>query len=40
LRYPAADYPLLIWRTHWLVVFIFFSLVGALIPKFLFGIQV
>jgi hypothetical protein len=40
LRYPKADYPLLVWRTHWLVVFVFFSLVGALIPKLLFGIQV
>lgn len=40
LRYPPADYPLLLWRTHWLVVFIVFSFVGALIPKFVFRIQV
>ena len=40
LRYPSADYPLLLWRTHWLVIFIVFSLLGALIPKLLFGIQV
>ena len=40
LHYPTADYPLLLWRTHWLVVFIVFSLLGALIPKLLFGIQI
>ena len=40
LRYPRATYPLLVWKTHWLVVFIVFSFIGALIPKFLFGIQI
>jgi len=40
LHYPSADYPLLIWNTHWLVVFIVFSFVGALIPKFLFKIEI
>jgi hypothetical protein len=40
LRYPSADYPLLVWRTHWLVVFIVFSFIGALIPKFLFKIEI
>ncbi len=40
LRYPTADYPLFVWRTHWLVVFIVFSFVGALIPKFLFRIEI
>jgi len=40
LLYPSADYPLFVWRTHWLVVFIVFSFVGALIPKFLFKIEV
>lgn len=40
LRYPAADYPLFIWRTHWLVVFVVFSFIGALIPKFIFRIEI
>jgi hypothetical protein len=40
LRYPRATYPLLVWKTHWMVVFIVFSFIGALIPKFLFGIQI
>jgi hypothetical protein len=40
LRYPSADYSLFGWRTHWLVVFIIFSFVGALIPKFLFKIEI
>jgi hypothetical protein len=40
LHYPGTDYSLFGWRTHWLVVFIVFSFVGALIPKFLFKIEV
>jgi hypothetical protein len=40
LRYPGADYSLFFWRTHWLVVFIVFSFAGALIPKFIFKIEI
>jgi uncharacterized membrane protein len=40
LHYPSTDYSLFGWRTHWLVVFIIFSFVGALIPKFLFKIEI
>ncbi|MCH7549023.1 MAG: hypothetical protein IH969_05715 [Candidatus Krumholzibacteriota bacterium] len=40
LRYPPARYALFGWRAHWLVVFIVWSFVGALIPKFVFRIQV
>jgi hypothetical protein len=40
LNYPKADYSLFGWRTHWLVVFIIFSFVGALIPKFVFRIEI
>jgi uncharacterized membrane protein (DUF106 family) len=40
LHYPPARYKLLWWRTHWLVVFIVFSFVGALVPKFLFRIEI
>ena len=40
LTYPESSYSLFGWHTHWLVVFIICSFVGALIPKFLFGIEV
>jgi uncharacterized membrane protein (DUF106 family) len=40
LHYPSTDYPLFIWRTHWLVVFVVFSFIGALIPKFVFRIEI
>jgi hypothetical protein len=40
LTYPGASYSVFGWHTHWLVVFIIFSFVGALIPKFIFKIQV
>jgi len=40
VRYPPARPPLLGWRTHWLVVFLAWSLVGALIPKVLLRIEV
>jgi uncharacterized membrane protein (DUF106 family) len=40
LHYPSASYSLFGWKTHWLVVFIIFSFVGALIPKFIFKIEI
>jgi hypothetical protein len=40
LHYPSTEYELFGWGTHWLVVFIIFSFVGALIPKFLFKIEI
>lgn len=40
LEYPSVEYPLLWWDTHWLWVFVFYSLVGALVFKFVFGIEV
>jgi len=40
LTYPSASYSLFGWRTHWIVVFILCSFVGALIPKFIFNIEV
>lgn len=40
LGYPGSSYSLFGWRTHWLVIFIICSFVGALIPKFVFGIEV
>ena len=40
LDYPSAQYTLFGWKTHWLVVFIVFSFIGALVPKFLLKIEV
>jgi hypothetical protein len=40
LHYPSTEYELFGWGTHWLVVFIIFSFVGALIPKFVFKIEI
>jgi len=40
LRYPTTDYSLFGWHTHWIIVFIVLSFLGATIPKFLFGIEV
>lgn len=40
IRYPSARHSLLGWHTHWLVVFTAWSLIGALIPKLLFRIEV
>lgn len=40
LYYPSAEYPLIIWQTHWLWVFVFYSLVAALVFKFIFRIEV
>ena len=38
--YSGAEHRLLGWKTHWLIVFISWSVVGAMVPKFLFGIEV
>lgn len=38
--YPRVQYSVLGWHTHWIVVFLIGSMVGALIPKFLFGIEI
>lgn len=40
LNYPSTDYSFFGWRTHWIVIFIIWSFIGAAIPKFLFGIEV
>lgn len=40
IRYPPARHSLFGWRTHWLTVFVFWSLVGALVPMRLFRIAV
>lgn len=40
IHYPAARHWLFGWRTPWLVVFGFWSLVGAIVPKLLFHIEV
>jgi hypothetical protein len=40
IDYPPARHSLFGWRTNWLVVFIAWSLIGALIPKLLFRIEV
>jgi len=38
--YPGERYSVFGWRTHWLVVFLIGSMVGGLIPKFLFRIDI
>lgn len=38
--YPSASYPLLFWRVHWLVVFLFYSVVGAIAVKLLVGFEI
>jgi hypothetical protein len=40
LRYPSPDYPLVFWRAPWWVVFLVLVSLGALIPKFLFRIEI
>jgi hypothetical protein len=40
LDYPARDYSLVFWQTPWWLVFIVVVSVGALIPKFIFRIQI
>jgi hypothetical protein len=38
VRYPAAEHVLLVWRTSWLWVFVFWSLAGAMVFKFVFRV--
>lgn len=40
LHYPSMRYGLLFWRTHWLVLFLFYSLLGALALKFALKIEI
>jgi hypothetical protein len=40
LHYPGASYPLLLWRVHWIVVFLVFSLIGAVATKVLVGFEI
>lgn len=40
LQYPGASYPLLLWRVHWIVVFLVFSLIGAVLIKILVGFEI
>jgi hypothetical protein len=40
VRYPPARHSLFGWETHWLVVFVFWSLVGALALKLLLRIAI
>jgi len=40
VRYPPARYSILAWRTHWLVVFVVWSMVGALILKRVLRIEI
>ncbi|NIM19972.1 MAG: hypothetical protein GTO51_06980 [Candidatus Latescibacteria bacterium] len=40
IQYPSLSHPLLFWHTHWIVVLLFYSLVGALVSKFLFKVEI
>jgi len=40
LEYPTRDYSLVFWQSPWWLVFIVVVSVGALVPKFLFRIQI
>jgi hypothetical protein len=40
LQYASSSHPLLFWHTHWLVVLLFYSLLGALIAKFVFKVEI
>jgi hypothetical protein len=40
VRYPPARYSILGWRTHWLVVLVAWSMVGALILKRVLRIEI
>jgi hypothetical protein len=40
VRYPPARHWLFGWRAHWLLVFVVWSLVGALVPAWVFRIQI
>ncbi|HER43582.1 MAG TPA: hypothetical protein ENO08_03895 [Candidatus Eisenbacteria bacterium] len=38
--YPGASYPLLFWRTHWIVIFLFYTIVGAAAIKLAVGFEI
>jgi hypothetical protein len=40
LHYESSSHPLLFWNTHWLVVLLFYSLLGALVAKFVFKVEI
>ena len=40
VNYPSASYPLLFWRVHWLVIFLFYAVVGAAVIKLLVGFDI
>lgn len=40
LTYPERDYWLAVWKAPWWVVFLVVVSLGAIIPKFLFGIEI
>jgi len=40
LHYPGVSYQLLLWRVHWIVIFLVYSLVGAVAVKLLVGFEI
>ncbi len=40
LRYPGVSYPMLFWDVHWIVIFIIYSLIGAIVIKLLVGFEI
>jgi hypothetical protein len=40
LHYGSTSHWLFFWHTHWIVVFLVFTLIGALVVKFVFGLEV
>jgi hypothetical protein len=40
IDYPASSYPLLFWRVHWLVIFLVYTVVGAVAVKLAVGFEI
>jgi len=40
LQYPGASYALLLWRVHWIVMFLISSLIGAVAVKLWIGFEI
>ncbi len=40
IDYPGASYPLLFWRVHWLVIFLVYTVVGAVAVKIAVGFEI
>lgn len=38
--YPSASYPFLIWNVHWIVIFLVYSALSAIILKFIIGFEI